>query len=269
MVVLYEGQQIYFGPTGEARDFFTNMGFECPSRQTTADFLTSLTSATERRVKPGFEDKVPRTPAEFAQRWHNSPECARLLQEIDSFDKEHPIGGQSLATFSEARRLMQSTQQSVTPTMFVGYLLLTLSRRPKSPYTLSVLEQMNLCVKRGFLRLKADMSLTYTALFGNFFISLILGSVFYNLPADTTSFFSREALLFYAVLLAAFASALEVCHEAIRYLYSSCMDINTMTIDLDTLCPETHCGKAISICLLSSVCRGTGFHAVRSPLQIR
>ncbi|KAJ5335102.1 hypothetical protein N7452_007505 [Penicillium brevicompactum] len=210
VVVLYEGQQIYFGPTGEARDFFTNMGFECPSRQTTADFLTSLTSATERRVKPGFEDKVPRTPVEFAQRWHNSPECARLLQEIDSFDKEHPIGGQSLATFSEARRLMQSTQQSVTPTMFAGYLLLTLFRRPKSPYTLSVLEQMNLCVKRGFLRLKADMSLTYTALFGNFFISLILGSVFYNLPADTNSFFSREALLFYAVLLAAFASALEI-----------------------------------------------------------
>jgi ATP-binding cassette subfamily G (WHITE) protein 2 (PDR) len=54
------------------------------------------------------------------------------------------------------------------------------------------------------------MSLTYSALFGNFFISLILGSVFYNLPDTTDSFFSREVLLFYAVLLAAFASALEV-----------------------------------------------------------
>lgn len=113
VVVLYEGEQIYFGPTGEAREFFTKMGFDCPSRQTTADFLTSLTSPTERRVKPGYEAKVPRTPAEFAQRWQRSQECARLLREIDTFDKEHPIGGQSLTTFSEARRLMQSKRQSV------------------------------------------------------------------------------------------------------------------------------------------------------------
>jgi hypothetical protein len=56
------------------------------------------------------------------------------------------------------------------------------------------------------------MSLFYSALFGNFFISLILGSVFYNLASDTASFYSREVLLFYAVLLAAFASALEVSH---------------------------------------------------------
>ena len=111
VALLYEGEQIYFGPTGEARDFFTNMGFDCPSRQTTADFLTSLTSPTERRVKPGWEGKVPRTPAEFAQRWQTSQEFARLLHEIDTFDKEHPIGGQSLTTFSEARRLMQSKQQ--------------------------------------------------------------------------------------------------------------------------------------------------------------
>lgn len=77
------------------------------------------------------------------------------------------------------------------------------------------MEQINLNLHRGFQRLKADMTLTYSALFGNFFISLILGSVFYNLPADTTSFFSRGVLLFYAVLLAAFASALEVCQNSV------------------------------------------------------
>lgn len=87
------------------------MGFDCPSRQTVADFLTSLTSPTERRVKPGYESQVPRTPSEFAQRWQDSPEYARLQQEIDAFDQEYPIGGRSFATFSEARRLMQAKQQ--------------------------------------------------------------------------------------------------------------------------------------------------------------
>lgn len=71
-----------------------------------------------------------------------------------------------------------------------------------------------MCLVRGFQRLKGDASLTITAIFGNFFISLILGSVFYNLPGDTSSFYARGVLLFYAVLLAAFASALEVIEHA-------------------------------------------------------
>lgn len=63
---------------------------------------------------------------------------------------------------------------------------------------------------RGFQRLRGDMSLTVSALLGNFFISLIIGSVFYDLPNDTSSFYARGVLLFYAVLLSAFSSALEV-----------------------------------------------------------
>jgi len=41
-------------------------------------------------------------------------------------------------------------------------------------------------------------------------MALIIGSVFYNLQPYTTSFYSRGALLFFAVLLNAFSSALEV-----------------------------------------------------------
>lgn len=41
-------------------------------------------------------------------------------------------------------------------------------------------------------------------------MALIIGSIFYNLPQATASFYSRGALLFFAVLLNAFGSALEV-----------------------------------------------------------
>ena len=43
-------------------------------------------------------------------------------------------------------------------------------------------------------------------------MSLIVGSVFYNLGQDTSSFFQRGALLFFACLMNAFASALEVSY---------------------------------------------------------
>ncbi|OOF95383.1 hypothetical protein ASPCADRAFT_207854 [Aspergillus carbonarius ITEM 5010] len=193
VTVLYEGRQIYFGPTDEAREFFTNMGFECPERQTTADFLTSLTSPAERIVKPGYEGRVPQTPDEFAAAWRNSEAHAKLLREIAEYNQEYAIGGESLGKFIESRKAMQSKNQRV-----------------KSPYTISLYEQVKLCLIRGFQRLQGDASLTISQLVGNFIMALIIGSVFYNLEPTTSSFYSRGALLFFAVLLNAFSSALEI-----------------------------------------------------------
>lgn len=193
MTVLYEGRQIYFGRTTEAKEFFTNMGFECPERQTTADFLTSLTSPAERIVKKGFENLVPRTPDEFAAAWKNSKDYKELLREIEEFDKTYPIGGESLQKFVDSRRAMQAK-----------------NLRVRSPYTISVWQQVSLCMNRGFQRLKGDASLTLSQLIGNFIMALIIGSVFFNLQDTTDSFYSRGALLFFAVLLNAFSSALEI-----------------------------------------------------------
>ncbi|PQE33697.1 ABC transporter protein [Rutstroemia sp. NJR-2017a WRK4] len=51
VTLLYEGRQIYFGPCDEAKSFFTDLGFICEERQTTADFLMSLTNPDERLIK--------------------------------------------------------------------------------------------------------------------------------------------------------------------------------------------------------------------------
>jgi ABC-type multidrug transport system ATPase subunit len=111
VTVLYEGRQIFFGPCNEAKSYFTNMGFECAPRQTTADFLTSLTSPAERLVKPGFESKTPRTAEEFAIVWKSSQEYSGLMSEIDAFDAAYPIGGKSVDDFVASRRAQQAKQQ--------------------------------------------------------------------------------------------------------------------------------------------------------------
>lgn len=192
-IVLYEGRQIYFGPKDEAKEYFLRMGFHCPDRQTTADFLTSMTNPHERVVREGWEDKVPRTADEFAKAWKDSPERAQLLRDIEEFDRAHPIGGPDLEAFKESRRLQQAKRQRVS-----------------SPYTLSYGQQVNLCLWRGFRRLVADPSLTLTQLFGNNAMALIIGSIFYNLDDTTNSFYARGALLFFAILMNAFGSALEI-----------------------------------------------------------
>ena len=210
--MLYEGRQIYFGNIHAAKSFFVNLGFKCPPRQVTGDFLTSLTSSSERRVRPGFEGKTPSTPDEFAIVWEQSEDRARLLQEIEEFDRKYPIGGPSFHEFKNSRRAVQARSQYVKapPPDLAQQRLFTQFRRIKSPYTLSVSQQVALCVRRGFQRLRGDIGIVITGAFFNAIMALVIGSIFYNLHNDTDALYSRGALLFFATLLASFASALEV-----------------------------------------------------------
>jgi ABC-type multidrug transport system ATPase subunit len=91
-VVLYEGRQIYFGPCGEAKQYFIDMGWECPKRQTTGDFLTSVTNPSERKAREGFQGKLPRTPDDFEKYWKESPHYKALKEERDDHEEEFPMG---------------------------------------------------------------------------------------------------------------------------------------------------------------------------------
>ncbi|KFY20922.1 hypothetical protein V491_03314 [Pseudogymnoascus sp. VKM F-3775] len=226
VVVLYEGRQIYFGKTTEAREYFVNLGFDCPDRQTTADFLTSMTSSQERIVRRGFENKVPCTPDDFARAWRDSPTRVALLKDVDSYNQKYALGGQYLEEFKDSRRAQQSKHQRVA-----------------SPFTLSYSGQIALCLRRGFWRLKGDPSLTLTQLFGNSIMGLIISSIFYNIPSTSDSFFTRSALVFFALLMSAFSSALEILtlyaqrpivekHSRYALYHPSCEAIASMLTDM-------------------------------------
>ncbi|KAG5368264.1 ABC transporter CDR4 [Yarrowia sp. C11] len=191
--VLYEGRQIYFGSAKEAKQFFLDLGFDCAERQTTGDFLTSLTNPIERLVRPGWEHKVPRTPDDFEKCWLESQARQTLLRDIEQFNTEFKLGGESQDHFMELRKESQAKHTRV-----------------KSPYTISWPMQTRLCLWRGFLRIKGDMSTDISIVVGNFIMSLVLSSMFYNMQQTTDTFFSRGALLFFAILLNAFSSVLEI-----------------------------------------------------------
>lgn len=191
-IVLYEGYQIFFGKASKAKEFFVNMGFECPQRQTTADFLTSLTNPEERVVRPGFENKVPRTAVEFSQYWRNSPEYTALTTKIDSYFKEVESGSVR-EEYHNSHVARQSNHLS-----------------GKSPYTVSFGMQVKYIIGRNFLRIKGDPSITIFSVFGQGVMGLVLSSVFYNLNSTTGKFYYRGAAMFFAVLFNAFASLLEI-----------------------------------------------------------
>ncbi len=109
VALLYEGRQIFFGHKDSAKQYFTDMGYHCPDRQTTADFLTSLTNPAERIVQPGFENRVPRTPDEFAETWAKSAARERLLGDIAAFEEEFPLHGQHVEELRASRKPKQAS----------------------------------------------------------------------------------------------------------------------------------------------------------------
>ncbi|KAF5551419.1 ABC transporter CDR4 [Fusarium mexicanum] len=193
VLLLYEGRQIFFGPTSEATQYFTAMGFECPPRQTTADFLTSLTNPSERIVRPGFENKVPRSPDEFADEWRMSQHRASLLNDIAAFDIQYPLDGKQVETLKGIRRTQKAKFTS-----------------DKSPFTISIPMQIRLCIGRGVKRLLGDKTFFVVTIAVNFVMSLVLGSVYFDLPSTAEAMNQRASVIFFAILFNGLSSALEI-----------------------------------------------------------
>ncbi|KAM6534553.1 Multidrug resistance protein [Fusarium falciforme] len=224
VVVLYEGRQIYFGRTDQAKAYFEDLGFICPDRQTTADFLTSMTSHRERVVRPGTN--APRSPDEFAQAWMRSQHRAHLNAEIDQYLVQYPFDSEHYDRFLTSRRVDQANSQ-----------------REGSPFNLSYWQQVKLTLWRSWILLKSDPSMTLTMLFTNLFMSLITASIFYNLSNTSESLTRRGTLLFLIILSNAFGSMLEIMtlyakrpivekHNRYALYHPSAEALSSMIIDL-------------------------------------
>nr|MCP8717853.1 ABC transporter permease [Asgard group archaeon] len=192
VVVLYEGYQIFFGKANKAKEYFIRMGYDCPQRQTTADFLTSLTNPSERRALPGYENKVPRTPEEFEAYWKRSPEYTMLINEIDSY-------------FIECEKL------NIKQTYHESHVARQSNHtRPTSPYTVSFFMQVKYVMQRNFLRMKADPSIPIATILSQLIMGLLLASVFYKLKKDTSTFYFRSGSLYFSLVFNAISSILEI-----------------------------------------------------------
>lgn len=192
VVVLYEGRQIYYGPAEKARQYFEAQGWYCPPRQTTGDFLTSITNPSERQVRSGMENAVPRTAEDFEKAWNTSQDCRENERDITIHETDSRAG--SLADeFRKTKTLIQSKHAN-----------------HKSPYLLSVPAQVGLCMKRSYQRIWNDKSSTVSSIFAQVVLGLIISSVFYGTPNATGGFGAKGAVIFFAVLLNALNAISEI-----------------------------------------------------------
>ncbi|ODQ63164.1 hypothetical protein NADFUDRAFT_84369 [Nadsonia fulvescens var. elongata DSM 6958] len=195
VTVLYLGRQVYFGPATLAKDYFINMGWECPSRMTSAEFLTSVTDPNGRTPRQGYEHRVPKTADEFEAYWHNSPEFQQCIAEYDQYLLQHDKS-QTQARLREATDQRQMKRQKAS-----SFYLLTYSSQVKH------------LIVRGFQRVKGDITFTYINMAAFVIQALVVGSLFYDISPTTAGAYSRGGTLFFALLFMALSTLAEVSNS--------------------------------------------------------
>ena len=184
VLLIDDGRMIYSGPANAAKKYFQNLGYYCPVRQTTADFLTACTDPVERRFINGFEGPIPKGPIELEKAFRESEEYKQVLQDVADYEKMLQE-----TDHADARQFKQSVQETKSKTV---------SKR--SSYTVSFIRQVLACTKREFWLTIGDKTTLYTKFFIIISNGFIVGSLFYGQGTDTEGAFSRGGTLFFSIL---------------------------------------------------------------------
>ncbi|KAK1456402.1 ABC-2 type transporter [Colletotrichum melonis] len=184
VLLIDKGKCLYFGPSESAKQYFIDLGFNCPDRWTTADFLTSVTDEHERHIREGYESRIPRTPEEFDWAYKNSEAYRRNIQDVEEFESQ-------LHQQVEDRRQNESKKTET------------------KNYEIPFHKQVIYCTKRQFMVMAGDRASLFGKWGGLVFQGLIVGSLFYNLPNTAAGAFPRGGTLFFLLLFNALLALAE------------------------------------------------------------
>ncbi|KAF2267150.1 hypothetical protein CC78DRAFT_512384 [Lojkania enalia] len=184
VLLLHEGRQIFFGRMQDAKSFFEDMGFKRGPRQTTAEFLVSVTDANARIVKDGFQARVPRSAEDFENCWRDSDYYHQLQYDL------------------QAQGPMSESQLSMEISRFQSYRLSekAFATRRSSPYSLNLAQQFHTALVRGLQRIRGEYAYFLAVTITMFIIPLMMGSMFYDIDPGTEGFFSKGGVIYFLVL---------------------------------------------------------------------
>jgi ABC-type multidrug transport system ATPase subunit len=185
VLVIDEGRMVYQGPASEARQYFTDLGYYAPDRQTTADFLTACTDPGERRFRKDIDvASVPKGAVELEKAFRASAAYQAVLRDVEGYESALKESGHA-----DAKDFKASVKEQQSRTV-----------SKSSPYTVSFFRQVVSCTKREFWLTMGDTTTLYTKAFIIISMSLIVGSLFYGQRLDTSGAFSRGGSLFFSIL---------------------------------------------------------------------
>ncbi|KAG2044053.1 pleiotropic drug resistance ABC transporter [Suillus americanus] len=188
--VIAEGKMAYFGPAESAKDYFIGLGFEPQNRQTTPDFLVAVTDPNGRKICPGYKSHVPRTSEELAS-FFMASDLGRQNREAIEQRREQCVGNHE---HKQAYLSSVAAEHGNTSTV----------------YMTSILHQVGTVMKRRVQVITGDKFEFFIRLASQIFQAIIMGTVFLNVPNDTSAYFPREGVLFFSLFFNAITSVAEI-----------------------------------------------------------
>lgn len=184
VIVIDEGRMLYQGSASEAKQYFVDLGLYCPDRETTADFLTSVTDPAQRTFREGYEASAPKTAEEFERAFIQSAAHQKVLADVAGYqqylqDTDH----------SDAKAFQQSVKEQQSKYV-----------PNKSNFTVSYWRQVLACTQREFWLFWGDRTAIYTKFFIIVSNGLIVASLFYKQSGNTSGAFSRGGTLLFGTL---------------------------------------------------------------------
>ncbi|POS84022.1 hypothetical protein EPUL_005262, partial [Erysiphe pulchra] len=227
VMVIDNGQEVFFGPTQEARSYFERLGFKEKPRMTTPDFLTGCTDEFEREYTDWYlRENVSHTPETLMEAFNNSRYAQALEYEITQYKQQLEEDMKTYTNFQIAVKdsKMKGTSKNSVYT---------------APFYLQVFTLLRRCF---FVKWQNKFTLAVSWV-TSILIGLILGSVWLNLPMTSASAFTRGGLLFLALLFPMFQAFSELAvtmlgrplvnkHKAFAFYRPSALWLAHLIVDL-------------------------------------
>lgn len=183
VMLLYEGKMIFYGPASQAKTYFLALGFHCPERQTTADFLTAITSPQERTFQDSYTGPRYETADALAQVFRNSKEYSELQVAMTRYHQE-VISNQGITT--DFQEEAQKTRSKFTV---------------KSAAEISsIWNQSAAAMRRQYHLVWRDWRTLLTITILTAINAVIVSSAYYMAPKTATGSFERSGALFFALV---------------------------------------------------------------------
>ncbi|KAJ5736002.1 ABC multidrug transporter atrF [Penicillium malachiteum] len=227
VLVLDEGEQIYYGPRTEARPFMEEAGFICREGSNVADFLTGITVPTERRIRENYEHRFPRNKDALREVYEKSSIHTQMISEYNYPDSD------------VARERTQDFKE--------GVVFETSKQLPKnSALTVSFTDQVKACIVRQYQILWGDKATFIIKQVATLVQALIAGSLFYNAADNSSGLFIKSGALFFSLLYHSLLAMSEVTdsfsgrpvlvkHKDFAYFHPAAFCIAQITADIPVL----------------------------------
>jgi ABC-type multidrug transport system ATPase subunit len=227
VLVLDEGEQIYYGPREQARPFMENAGFICREGSNIADYLTGVTVPTERRIREGYESRFPRNAEALRAEYEKSAIHAQMTAEYSYPDSD--LARERTKEFKE------------------GVAFETSKKLPRnSPFTVGFLDQVKICVQRQYQIIWGDKATFIIKQVATLVQALIAGSLFYSAPDNSGGLFVKSGALFFSLLYNSLLAMSEVTesfsgrpvlikHKSFAYFHPAAFCLAQIAADIPVL----------------------------------